>query len=180
MPVPCKVAKGMLKLLLNMKKLFVLMAAVAMMVSCGNKQQAGGGDAAADQSAKPFEFSVQNHITGTTGPNCFLPELGSDIAFKTSGEGDVLDVEATVKIKHSDKTEVKEPRETSELWISGRQDDNKDTEVKLTAVEENQKKLEEWFKKPAGEEVEITFKGKAPKADLEKLNGKECTNTLVF
>ena len=50
----------------------------------------------------------------------------------------------------------------------------------LTADEDNQKKLVEWFGKPANEEVEITFKGRIPKADLDKLNAKECTNTLVF
>lgn len=162
-----------------MKKIFLLMAAVALMVSCGNKQQANGeGTEPAQDGA--FTFSVANHITGTTGPNCFLSELGSPISFEVSGEGDQLDVKATVKIKHSDKTEVSDARETSELWISGRQDDTKDVELKFTADEDNQKKLVEWFGKPAGEEVEITFSGKAAKADLEKLNGKECTNTLVF
>ena len=161
-----------------MKKILFLMAAVAMMVSCGNKQQTEGeGEKAATEG---FTFSVKNNITGTTGPNCFLPELGAPISFEVTGEGDMLDVAATVKIKHCDKTEVKEARETSELWISGRDDDNKDVEVKLVADEENQKKLVEWFPKVAGEEVDITFKGKVPKADLEKLNGKECTNTLVF
>jgi hypothetical protein len=161
-----------------MKKILFLMAAVAMMVSCGNKQQTQGeGEKAATEG---FTFSVKNNITGTTGPNCFLPELGAPISFEVTGEGDMLDVAATVKIKHGDKTEVKEARETSELWISGRDEDNKDVEIKLVADEENQKKLVEWFPKAAGEEVDITFKGKVPKADLEKVNGKECTNTLVF
>ena len=48
------------------------------------------------------------------------------------------------------------------------------------AAEENQKSLEEWFGKAAGEELDVTFKGRVPKADLDKLNAKECTNTLVF
>ena len=161
-----------------MKKILFLMAAVAMMVSCGNKQQAEGEGT--KDAAEGFTFSVQNNITGTTGPNCFLPELGAPISFEVTGDGDILDVAATVKIKHSDKTEVKDARETSELWISGRDEDNKDTKITLTADEENQKKLVEWFPKAAGEEVDITFKGKVPKADLEKLNAKECTNTLVF
>ena len=107
-----------------MKKILFLMAAVAMMVSCGNKQQAEGEGT--KDAAEGFTFSVQNNITGTTGPNCFLPELGAPISFEVTGDGDILDVAATVKIKHSDKTEVKDARETSELWISGRDEDNKD------------------------------------------------------
>jgi len=50
----------------------------------------------------------------------------------------------------------------------------------LTADEDSQKKLVEWLKAPAGEEVEVVFKAKLPKADMDKLNAKECTNTLVF
>ncbi len=161
-----------------MKKILLMMAAVAMMVSCGNKQQTS--DEPATDAAEGYTFSVQNNITGTTGPNCFLPQLGAPISFEVTGEGDILDVAATVKIKHSDKTEVKDARATSELWISGRQDDTRDTKIVLTADEDNQKKLVEWFGKPANEEVEITFKGRIPKADLDKLNAKECTNTLVF
>lgn len=157
-----------------MKKFLFLFAAAALMVACGNKQQAEGA------AAEGYTFSVQNNITGTTGPNCFLPELGAPITFEVTGEGDILDVAATVKIKHSDKTEVKEARPTSELWIKGRQDDNKDIKITLTADEENQKSLEEWFGKAAGEELDVTFKGRVPKADLDKLNAKECTNTLVF
>jgi hypothetical protein len=161
-----------------MKKILFLMAAVAMMVSCGNKQQTEGeGEKAATEG---FTFSVKNNITGTTGPNCFLPELGAPISFEVTGEGDMLDVAATVKIKHGDKTEVKEARETSELWISGRDEDNKDTKITLTADEDSQKKLIEWLTKPEGTEETIIFKAKVPKADLDKLNAKACTNTLVL
>ena len=164
-----------------MKKLFVLMVAVAMMVSCGNKTAANGETAAAEEG---YTFSVQNNITGTTGTkNCHIPDLGAPIKFEVSGEGDILDVTATVTIKHGDETEADvadEPRQTTELWISGRQDDNKDTEFKLTADEDSQKKLIEWLTKPEGTEETIIFKGRVPKADLDKLNAKECTNTLVL
>ena len=164
-----------------MKKLFVMMAAVAMMVSCSNKAAANSETAAAEEG---YTFSVQNNITGTTGTaNCHIPDLGAPIKFEVSGEGDILDVTATVTIKHGDETEediADEPRQTTELWISGRQDDNKDTECKLTADEESQKKLIEWLTKPEGTEETIIFKGRVPKADLDKLNARECTNTLVL
>lgn len=165
-----------------MKKILLMLAVAAMMVSCGNKQQTNGEPTKENtEQSGPYKFSVANHITGTTGStNCFLADLGSDIAFEVSGEGDSLDVAATVKIKHTEKTEVKKDADAAELWISGRQDDNKDTQVKFFADEENQKKLVEWFDKPEGTEVEVVFKGKAAKADLDKLNGKECTNTLVL
>lgn len=165
-----------------MKKILLMMAVATMMVACGNKQQAKAEPAKENaEQTGPYKFSVANHITGTTGStNCFLADLGSDIAFEVSGEGDSLDVAATVKIKHTDKTEVKKDADPAELWISGRQDDNGDTKVKFFADEENQKKLVEWFDKPAGTEVEVTFKGKAAKKDLDQLNGKECTNTLVL
>ena len=154
---------------------FAIAAITALMISCGGTQ----GTSTPKQS---YIFSVQNNITGTTGTaNCHIPELGAPMSFVVSGEGDILDVTATVKVTHKGETELADsPRPTTELWISGRQDDNKDTKITLTADEENQKKLVEWFPKAAGEEVDITFKAKVPKADLEKLNAKECTNTLVF
>ena len=155
------------------------MAACILMVSCGNK--AAKAENASDDG---YKFSVSNNITGTTGTkNCHVPDLGAPIKFEVSGEGDVLDITATVTIKHGDETEedlADEPRQTTELWISGRQEDNRDTKLTLTADEESQKKLIEWLKKPEGTEENIIFKGKAPKADLDKLNGKECTNTLVL
>lgn len=164
-----------------MKKLFVLMAAVAMMVSCSNKAAANGEAAAAEEG---YTFSVQNNITGTTGTaNCHIPDLGAPIKFEVSGNGDILDVTASVVIKHGDETEediADEPRQTTELWISGRDEDNKDTKITLTADEDSQKKLIEWLTKPEGTEETIIFKAKVPKADLDKLNAKECTNTLVL
>ena len=103
------------------------------------------------------------------------------MSFEVSGNGDILDVKATVKVRHSDKTEIADtPRATTELWISGRQDDNRDTKITLTADEKMQKQIVEWLSKPAGEELNIIFTGRVPKADLDKLNAKECTNTLVL
>lgn len=158
------------------------MAAVAMMVSCSNKAAANGENAA--EAGNGYTFSVQNNITGTTGTkNCHIPDLGAPVKFEVSGEGDILDVTAIVTIKHGDETEADvadEPRATTELWISGRDEDNKDTEFKLTADEDSQKKLLEWLTKPEGTEETIIFKGKVPKADLDKLNAKACTNTLVL
>lgn len=163
-----------------MKKFLLMFAAAAMLISCGGKEgNATNGEAG--QEAKGYEFSVQNNITGTTGTkNCHLPELGAPIKFEVAGEGDILDVTATVSTTHTDKTEVEEPRATTELWISGRDEDNKDVKVTLTATEESQAALVEWIKKPAGEKIDLVFKGRVPKADLDKLNAKECTNTLVL
>ena len=164
-----------------------MVAAVAMMVSCtgnGNANQSGSaasGEAQKDGAA--FTFKVNNGISGTTGSkNCFLVELGAPIEFEAVENGENVDLTAKVKVKHSDKNEVDpDPRDGAELWISGRDDDNKDVEkVVLKAEEESFKALQEFFGKPAGEEIELIFKGSAPKADLEKLNGKECTNTLVI
>ncbi len=164
-----------------MKKFLLMIASVAMMVSCtGNANQSGSAQASGDNAEKA-SFSVQNGISGTTGSkNCFLAELGAPITFEVAGEGDILDVTATVKVKHTDKTEVEEMTEPAKLWISGRDEDNKDVKLTLTADEDSQKKLVEWLKAPAGEEVEVVFKAKLPKADMDKLNAKECTNTLVF
>lgn len=164
-----------------MKKLFFAIAAVAMLASCtGNKEGEKSGSAAPSGKAG-FEFKVENGISGTTGSkNCFLADLGAPIEFKVEGEGAELDVTATVEVSHTDKTEVDESSKSAELWVSGRDDDNKDVKVKLFADEENLKKLQEWFPKAKGEKVKVEFKGKAPKADLEKLNGKKTTNTLVI
>lgn len=165
-----------------MKKFLLMIASVAMMVSCtGNANQGSGSAADGDDAAKGYEFSVQNGISGTTGTkNCFLPELGAPIKFEVEGEGDILDVKATVTLKRKDKTEVEEMTEPAKLWISGRDDDNSDVKLTLIADDDSQAKLVEWLNKPAGEEVEVVFKGKLPKADMDKLNAKECTNTIVM
>lgn len=152
-----------------MKKFLLMIAVVAMMVSCNNS---GSGD---------FTFSVQNGISGTTGTkNCHIPELGAPITFEVAGEGDILDVTAKITLKHSDKTEIEDMTKPAELWISGRDDDNKDVKLTLIADEDSQAKLAEWLKAATGENVEVVFKAKLPKADMEKLNAKECTNTLVI
>lgn len=164
-----------------------MIAAVAMMVSCtGNGNTSGNASAASGDEAKAqgaaFEFKVSNGISGTTGSkNCFLVELSAPIAFEVVENGENVDITAMVTVTHADKTEVDpQPREKAELWISGRDDDNKDIKVTLTADDDSYKALQEFFPKAKGEQVEVTFKGTAPKADLEKLNGKECTNTLVI
>lgn len=163
-----------------MKKVLLMIAAVAMMVSCTGKSEQASGSAAGGDKAAKFEFSVQNGISGTTGSkNCFLAELGAPIKFDVAGEGDIIDVTATVKVKHTEKTEVEESSK-AELWISGRDDDNKDVKLILQLDDACKDKLTEWYKKPAGEEIELIFKAKLPKADMEKLNAKQCTNTLVL
>ena len=164
-----------------MKKFLFLIASVAMMASCTGNANQGSGSAASGEAEQAASFSVQNGITGTTGSkNCFIPELGAPISFEVAGEGDNLDVTATVKVKHGDKTEFEEMTEPAKLWISGRDEDNKDVKLTLTADEDSQAKLVEWLKAAPGEEVELVFKAQLPKADMDKLNAKECTNTLVF
>lgn len=161
-----------------MKKFLLMIAAVAMMVSCGGGENAASGSKAEDGD---LSFSVQNGISGTTGSkNCFLPELGAPIMFEVADNGANADLTAKVTIKHSDKTEFEEMKEPAKLWISGREDANKDVKLSLTADEDSQKKLAEWLKAAPGTELEVVFKGTVPKADMEKLNAKECTNTLVF
>ena len=161
-----------------MKKFLLMIAAVAMMASCGgNGENASGSNAESGDTG----FSVQNGITGTTGSkNCFLPELGAPIKFEVADQGENAELTATVKIKRTDKTETEELKEPAKLWISGRQDDNKDVKLTLTADEDSMKKLADWIKAEPGTEVEVVFKGVVPKADMQKLNAKECTNTLVF
>ena len=165
-----------------MKKFLLMIAAVAMMVSCtGNANHDGSGSAASGNDEQGYTFSVQNGISGTTGSkNCFIPELGAPITFEVAGEGDILDVTATVKLKHKDKTEIEDLTEPVKLWISGRDEDNGDVKLTLTADEDSQAKIAEWLKAAPGEEVEVVFKANLPKADMDKLNAKECTNTLVF
>lgn len=170
-----------------MKKFLFMIAAVAMMVSCtGNANTSGSASAASGEQAKAdgatYEFKLANGITGTTGSkNCHLVELEGDFTFECVENGDNVDVTAKVTVTHDEDTEMDEnPREGAELWISGRDDDNEDVKVTLKADDESYKALQEFFPKAAGEKVELTFKGTAPKADLEKLNGKECTNTLVI
>lgn len=154
-----------------------MIAAVAMMVSCSGNQS--GNKAAGDDNAKGF--SVQNGITSTTGSkNCFLAKMGAPIQFEVTGEGDILDVTATVKVIHSEKTEVEELTKPVELRISGKDDDNKDVKLTLIADDASQSKIAEWLNKPAGEEVVMVFKAKLPKADMDKLNAKKCNNSLVF
>ena len=156
-----------------MKKFLLMIATVAMMVSCTGNANQGSGSAASGEAEPAATFSVQNGISGTTGSkNCFIPELGAPISFEVQGEGDILDVKATVKLKHSEKTEFEEMKEPAKLWISGRDEDDND--------EDSMAKIAEWLKAPAGEEIEVVFKAQLPKADMDKLNAKECTNTLVF
>lgn len=169
-----------------MKKFLFMIAAVAMMVSCTGNTNQGSGSAAASGEAKAegpaYEFKLANGITGTTGSkNCHLVELEGDFTFECVENGDNVDVTAKVTVTHDEDTEMDEnPREGAELWISGRDDDNQDVKVTLNADEQSYKALQEFFPKAAGEKVELTFKGTAPKADLEKLNGKNTTNTLVI
>lgn len=160
----------------------MMFAVAAMLVSCGGNNEGNkSGSASGEAKGGAFEFAVANGITGTTGTkNCFLPETGAPIKFEVAGEGEDVDLTAKLTAYHTDKTEVDTPRQTTELWISGRDNDNKDVKVTLTADEESQKNLEEWFKKGKGEKVDLVFKVKAKKADLEKLNGKNTTNTLVL
>ena len=164
-----------------MKKFLLMIAAVAMMVSCTGNANQGSGSAASGNDEQGYTFSVQNGISGTTGSkNCFIPELGAPITFEVAGEGDILDVTDTVKLKHKDKTEIEDLTEPVKLWISGRDEDNGDVKLTLTADEDSQAKIAEWLKAAPGEEVEVVFKANLPKADMDKLNAKECTNTLVF
>ena len=155
-----------------MKKFLWMIAAVAMMVSCTGSDSAAAGE----------EFSVANGISGTTGSkNCFLVELGAPIEFTVAENGDQMDVTAKVTVTHSEKTDLDEsPRDGAELWVSGRDDDNKDVKLTLQADNSTVTALREFFEKPQGEKIELEFKGKASKDDLSKLNGKECTNTLVI
>ena len=163
-----------------MKKFLLMIAAIAMLVSCNNSGNQGSGAANGD-NGESYSFSVQNGISGTTGTkNCHIPELGAPITFEVAGEGDILDVTAKITLKHSDKTEIEDMTKPAELWISGRDDDNKDVKLTLIADEDSQAKLAEWLKAATGENVEVVFKAKLPKADMEKLNAKECTNTLVI
>ena len=163
-----------------MKKFLLMIAAIAIMVSCNNSGNQGSG-AANGNNDESYSFSVQNGISGTTGTkNCHIPELGAPITFEVTGEGDILDVTAKITLKHSDKTEIEDMTKPAELWISGRDDDNKDVKLTLIADEDSQAKLAEWLKAATGENVEVVFKAKLPKADMEKLNAKECTNTLVI
>ena len=163
-----------------MKKILLMIAAIAIMVSCNNSGNQGSG-AANGNNDESYSFSVQNGISGTTGTkNCHIPELGAPITFEVAGEGDILDVTAKITLKHSDKTEIEDMTKPAELWISGRDDDNKDVKLTLIADEDSQAKLAEWLKAATGENVEVVFKAKLPKADMDKLNAKECTNTLVI
>lgn len=158
---------------------FAIAVVAALMASCGGTKVSQDANVVV---GKAYTFSVQNNLTGTTGSaNCHIPELGAPMSFVVAGEGDILDVTATVRVKHGKNTELADqPRVTTELWISGRQDDNRDTKITLTADEKMQKKIVEWLSQPAGTELDIIFKGRVPKADLDKLNAKECTNTLVI
>ena len=168
-----------------MKKFLLLFALVAMMVSCnGNANQGSGNATSGEAAGTSYQFNLTKGITGTTGSkNCHLVDIMADtpITFECVENGDSIDVTAKLTATHDDDTEMDEnPREGAELWISGRDDDNKDIKIILNADEDTFKALQEFFPKAEGEKVDLTFKGKAAKADLDKLNGKETTNTLVI
>ena len=152
-----------------------------MLTSCGGDKTEGNTNEGQEAKTEGFQFSVTNGISGTTGSkNCHLVDLGAPIAFEVAENGENVDVTAKITLTHSDKTEVDEGNDKTELWISGRDEDNKDIKVTLAIDEESKAKLAEFLKKEKGEQVEVVFKGTAPKADLEKLNGKQTTNTLVI
>ncbi len=167
-----------------MKKFLLLIAAVAMMVACNNANQGSGAASGENAGGAAYEFKLTKGITGTTGSkNCHLVDLMADtpIAFEAVENGDSIDLTAKLTATHKDNAEMDEsPREGAELWISGYDEDNKDLKVILIADEDSYKALQEFFPKAKGETVDLTFKGKAAKADLEKLNGRETTNTLVI
>ena len=160
-----------------------MLAAVAMLTACGGdgeKTDNNNGEEANNTEA--FQFNVENaSITGTTGSkNCHLVELSAPITFEAAENGDNVDLTAKMALTHSDKTEMDEGSDKTELWISGRDEDNGDIKIILTIDEESKAKLPEFLKKAKGEQVEVVFKGTAAKADLEKLAGKKTVNTLVI
>lgn len=164
-----------------MKKYLLMLAAVISLTACGGDGEKTENNGEEANKTEALQFSVANGISGTTGSkNCHLVELGAPIAFEVAENGENMDVTAKITLTHSDKTEVDEGNEKTELWISGREDDSRDIKVTLAIDEESKAKLTEFLKKGKGEQVEVVFKGTAPKADLEKLNGKQTTNTLVL
>ncbi len=163
-----------------MKKFLLMIAAIAMLVSCNNSGNQGSGAANGDND-ESYNFSVQNGITGTTGTkNCHIPELGATIKFEAESEGDIVETSAKITLKHSDKTEIEEMTKPAELWISGKDEDNEDVKLTLIADEDSQAKLAEWLKAAPGTELEVEFEANLPKADMDKLNAKQTTNTLVL
>lgn len=167
---------------MKFKFLSILMACcVALSLNASMNNVTSGDEGNKNTKAENSWFSVKNGITGKTGSkNCFIPELFAPISFEVVGDGDIVDVTATVKIKHSNETEYAPMSFPAELWISGRDDDNRDADVKLKIDNDSQKKLEEWLPAAPGEEVELIFKAKLPKDSLKKLNDRETTNTLVL
>ena len=179
-PNEYKGKKNKNKLIIILLTVILIAIATILGLNTYNKAHSSDNDEISTITAD-YNFSVQNGISGTTGSkNCFIPELGAPIKFEVAGEGDILDVTAKVTLKHSEKTEIEEMKEPAKLWIRGKDEDNKDVKLTLIADEESQGKIAEWLKAAAGEEVEVVFKAQLPKADMDKLNAKECTNTLVF
>ena len=164
-----------------MKKLFLMMAAVVMMAACASGNGEGSNAASGEAEAPAFEFKLPKAFNGTTGNNfkAFDAFAVNELPFEVKVNGEDVEVSTTFKIKRTEEP-AKEPSGVSEVWVRyDPEGGGQEIRMELKADEASQKALEEALNKPAGEEVELTFKTVAKKADLEAMNGQKTVNTFV-
>ena len=153
-----------------MKKTFLALAAVALLItSCGGNATGNGTDA--QESVK---YQTYGGITSSSGDFTFSFDYESvdSIPLDVTVNGDSAFVKMTVKLTRTDK-ELKEGAEAKNFYasISGR-DEQKDVEFRLDAEEASMEQLKAILDKP-GQSVDLVFSGNVLKANLDSLNNKK-------
>lgn len=153
-----------------MKKAFLALAAVALLItSCGGNATGNGTDA-----QENVKYQTYGGITSSSGDFTFSFDYESvdSIPLDVTVNGDSAFVKMTVKLTRTDK-ELKEGAEAKNFYasISGR-DEQKDVEFRLDAEEASMEQLKAILDKP-GQSVDLVFSGNVLKANLDSLNNKK-------
>ncbi len=153
-----------------MKKAFLALAAVALLItSCGGNATGNGTDA-----QEYVKYQTYGGITSSSGDFTFSFDYESvdSIPLDVTVNGDSAFVKMTVKLTRTDK-ELKEGAEAKNFYasISGR-DEQKDVEFRLDAEEASMEQLKAILDKP-GQSVDLVFSGNVLKANLDSLNNKK-------
>lgn len=166
------------------KKTFILaLTACAMLLtSC-----IGGGALPASERARAEavknlpKYQTLGGVTGRSGDYtfCFKVEDAASIPLAVSVSGDMATVSMTIKFTRTDE-EVKSSAKLNPFWatIHGR-DAQDDVEFRLDSDAASMARVKAVLDKP-GQSAEVTFTGKLPKADLDRINNTKVWTSILM
>lgn len=157
-----------------MKKTVLALAAVALLLtSC-----IGGG---ALQSKELMGYKTIGGVTSRSGDFtfCFKVEDANPMPLAVTTKGDETYVSFTVKMTRTNEA-VKPNAKLTPFWatIHGR-DAQDDVEFRLDCDPATMDKVKAILDKP-GQSVEVTFMGRCPKADLDRINNTPVWTSLLM